>query len=216
MASASRALALDFGCVLTLDPDKTTFDRLLARAGLETAAFHRAYAAHRHGYDGGILDARGYWALVLHACRPGLSNPEIDAYLPALIDADFESWARPRAGLHQLVQRAIARGVPAAIVSNMPRGVGDRFVAAWPWLEGIHHRFFSADCGLTKPDDDFYRHVLRTTGWQASDVLFVDDLVANVDGARRWGFETLLFTGSAADLDRIAAWCDGAGHSVPR
>lgn len=205
--SRRRALALDFGRVLTLDPDKTTFDALLTRAGLEPSAFLAAYGVRRQEYDRGDLDAQGYWMSVLGACRPGIAATEVGFYLPALIDADFLSWARPRSGLHRLIQSALAQGVPTAIVSNMPEGVGDRFVAAWPWLKQIEHRFFSADFGQVKPDEGFYRHVLDRTGWTASDVLFIDDLEANVTAAARMGFSTRLFTGSQEDLDHIAGWC---------
>lgn len=202
-----HALALDFGRVLTLDPDRSAFAAVQARAGLDPEAFQGAYAARRHDYDRGDIDAGTYWTGILNACRPGISASECRLYLSALIDADFQSWARPRTALHRIVEGAIDRGTPTAIVSNMPAGVGDRFVTSWPWLKKIEHRFFSAEFGLVKPDEDFYQHVLNQTGWEPRDVLFVDDLDANVETASRLGFETLRFTGSPEDLDRIAGWC---------
>jgi len=201
------ALALDFGRVLTLDPDQSVFQPVQTRAGLEAAPFFRAYQSLRREYDRGTLDALAYWTAVLRACRPGMDGGEIASYLSDLIDADFLSWARPRSGLQRLIAEAVRRGVPTAIVSNMPGGVGDRFVKAWPWLAAVPHRFFSAEFGLTKPDEAFYRHVLGATGWKAEDVLFVDDLEENCAGAEALGFRALRFTGGRADLEAIAAWC---------
>jgi putative hydrolase of the HAD superfamily len=201
------SLALDFGRVLTLEPDKNLFDPMVTRAGLDHDAFRQAYSLHRHEYDRGSLDARTYWGRILGACRPGIGTSEVEFYLPALLEADFLSWAQPRLGLHRIIERALDAGVPTAIVSNMPEGIGDRFVQAWPWLGKIPHRFFSADFGLTKPDEAFYHHVLKKTGWRPGDVLFVDDLEVNIEAARRMGFATLLFTGSDGDLGQIARWC---------
>jgi FMN phosphatase YigB (HAD superfamily) len=88
----------------------------------------------------------------------------------------------------------------------MPPGLGPRFVRHWTWLQRIPHRFFSAEIGLVKPDEAFYRHVLNRTGWNPHEVLFVDDLPANVDAAAQLGFQTLLFTGSEEDLRTVAVW----------
>jgi len=201
-----RALALDFGRVLTLDPDPAPFDSILFRAGLDRALFHAAYTSLRHDFDRGILDAQGYWSAVWEASRPSEKHRDVRPLLPSLIDADFATWARPRRTMEALVGQALKNGTPTAIVSNMPAGVGDRFVATWPWLGGIGHRFFSADLGLAKPEPEFYRHVLEQTGWDPAQTLFVDDLAANVEGAARAGFQVLLFTGSPSDLETIARW----------
>ena len=205
--SRTRALALDFGRVLTLDPDKSTFAPHLERLGIPAPAFGRAWAERRHEYDRGHLDTAGYWKGVLQACLPNLSSAEAERWVGPLTDADFASWARPRTTLHRQVEAAIDAGIMVAIVSNMPEGLGDRFVRVWPWLARIQHRFFSADFGKVKPDDEFYLHVLEKTGWEAEQVLFVDDLPANVEAAARLGFPTLLFTGSPVDLRAIADWC---------
>jgi len=202
-----RALALDFGRVLTLDPDKSTFTPHLERLGISAEDFARAWADRRLDYDRGQIDASMYWTGVLTACQPSLSPSEASTWAGALTDADFASWARPRTALHRDVQAALDAGILVAIVSNMPEGLGDRFVRTWPWLERIKHRFFSADFGKVKPDDEFYLHVLEKTGWKADEVLFVDDLETNIAAAARLGFRTLLFTGSRSDLETIRDWC---------
>lgn len=210
--SSRRALALDFGRVLTLDPDKTTFLPHLERLGISATTFAGAWADRRHDYDRGVLDTQAYWTGVLQACRPDLDTEEASRWTSDLTDADFASWVQPRTILHRQVQAALDAGTLVAIVSNMPEGLGDRFVRTWPWLNRIQHRFFSADFGKVKPDDEFYLHVLEKTGWRADEVLFVDDLPANVEAAARLGFHTLLFTGSESDLKVIRDWCDRLEH----
>lgn len=201
-----RPLALDFGRVLTRDPDPSTFDEILVSARLDRWRFQSAYQALRHDFDRGSLDAHQYWTSILHASRPGFSASEALSMVPALVEADFASWNQPRTEMHVVIQRALDQATPLAIVSNMPPGVGDRFVREWAWLGRIPHRFFSADFGLVKPHASFYRHVLEQTGWRAPDTLFVDDLAVNIEAAAREGFSVLMFTGSDSDLETIGNW----------
>ncbi len=205
-APAPKALALDFGKVLTTSPDYTTYAALQKRLGVSAQAFGEAWARHRHEYDRGRHDALAFWSLVLDETVPGIDAQTVQTLVPELTDADFACWDQPRWDFHRVVQAALDDGVPAAIVSNMPPRLGPRFVAKWSWLQRIPYRFFSAEIGLVKPDEAFYRHVLERTGWDPGLVLFVDDLPANVEAAARLGFQTLLFTGSDEDLDTVARW----------
>jgi FMN phosphatase YigB (HAD superfamily) len=206
MSIPRRALALDFGRVLTLDQDRRPFAPFLPLLGTTDAAFHAAWGRDRPAYDRADLDTGAYWRRVLGSCAPHLGPGEVADLVPRLAEADFQSWNQPRHDLHALARRALDAGVPAAIVSNMPAGIGDRFVDQWVWLQRIPHRFFSADFGQIKPDEAFYRHVLDRTGWDPAEVLFIDDHGANIEAARTLGFATCHFTGTAGDLDQIAAW----------
>ena len=203
-----RALALDFGRVLTLDQDRLPFAPFLPVLGTTDERFHSAWARDRLAYDRADLDRDAYWTGVLAECAPTLGRGQVKELVPQLAEADFQSWNRSRGELHDLVKRALGTGVPAAIVSNMPAGIGDRFVDTWTWLQGIPHRFFSADFGHTKPDEAFYHHVLERTGWSPSQVLFVDDHGSNIEAARALGFETCHFTGAPDDYRQIARWVD--------
>ena len=56
-----------------------------------------------------------------------------------------------------------------------------------PWEEVFDHLFFSHDIGMTKPDPEAYRCVVRLAGIEAGETLFIDDLEKNVQGARAAG-----------------------------
>jgi putative hydrolase of the HAD superfamily len=53
----------------------------------------------------------------------------------------------------------------------------------------------SAEFGSRKPDPEVYRLCLRKLGVPPSSVLFVDDIAANVEGARQAGLQAFEFTG---------------------
>ncbi|MFC9691648.1 HAD-IA family hydrolase [Kribbella sp. NPDC056951] len=53
--------------------------------------------------------------------------------------------------------------------------------------------FYSCDLGLAKPDPAYFRAILAATGAPASSVLFVDDIPANVEGARSAGLHAEVY-----------------------
>jgi putative hydrolase of the HAD superfamily len=63
---------------------------------------------------------------------------------------------------------------------------------------------FSCELGRCKPELELFRAALGRAGRPPDEVLFVDDVQANVDAAASFGIAALRFTG-AADLERELA-----------
>jgi putative hydrolase of the HAD superfamily len=61
----------------------------------------------------------------------------------------------------------------------------------WPLFEGA---VVSAEIGLMKPDPAIFRHAIEKFGLVAAETVFLDDIEANVAGARSVGMEARLFT----------------------
>jgi putative hydrolase of the HAD superfamily len=61
----------------------------------------------------------------------------------------------------------------------------------WLLFEGA---VVSAEIGLLKPNPAIFRHAIETFGIIAAETVFLDDIEANVDGARSVGMEAILFT----------------------
>ena len=55
-------------------------------------------------------------------------------------------------------------------------------------LDRMTYRFASQEIGLRKPDDAIYAHVERVSGKQGGQIVFFDDLEANVAAARHRGW----------------------------
>lgn len=71
----------------------------------------------------------------------------------------------------------------------------------FPHLGLIPQPTLSFEIGALKPDPRGYREAARRTGVAAGQCLFVDDLPANVEGARQAGLQAHLFSG-APDLEQ--------------
>jgi HAD superfamily hydrolase (TIGR01509 family) len=95
----------------------------------------------------------------------------------------------------------------AFIRSLRPRVKTGLISNAWPDALDVNYRVFnattfdalvySAQEGVMKPHAEIYRRALARLGVEGAQALFVDDMQANVDGARAVGMAALLFTGSA-------------------
>ena len=61
---------------------------------------------------------------------------------------------------------------------------------------------YGAVIGFVKPERQIYEYLLAQLGLSASDVLFVDDVADNVEGAKAAGLRAAVFT-SPGDLRRL-------------
>ena len=48
--------------------------------------------------------------------------------------------------------------------------------------------------GISKPDPDFYRYILRKEGIKSENTIFVDDTEENILSAQKIGINSILFT----------------------
>ncbi len=88
--------------------------------------------------------------------------------------------------------------------------LSDAFLDARELVEGRFGEFdvmvFSAEEGVRKPDLEIYRRALSRLGVAAEEAIFVDDILANVEGAQALGIHAIHFTDSAtvrAEISRL-------------
>jgi len=113
-------------------------------------------------------------------------------------------------GMLEAVEDLRARGTRCAIATNQHR---ER--AVYMRRELGYDRLFdpmviSAEIGVAKPDPDYFRRALELLDLPAGQVLFVDDVLANVESARSVGLVAEHFAKDAGrpELDRILALHD--------
>ncbi len=172
------------------------------------------------GLDGAALDA--FLDEVSTAERPLLAGTEpfadaltrvIAAHgLPARAEDLLHVWQHlvVDAGMLDAVRALRAQGLACAIATNQHR---ER--AAYMRRELGYERLFdplviSAEIGVAKPDPAYFRYAVDRMGLPAGQVLFVDDVLENVESARRVGLVAEHFAKDAGrpELDRILALHD--------
>jgi putative hydrolase of the HAD superfamily len=65
--------------------------------------------------------------------------------------------------------------------------------------------FLSSSIGLRKPDSEAYRHVIAAIGAPAQRIVFFDDLIENIEGARACGLTAVHVTSADDVADALAA-----------
>ncbi len=129
---------------------------------------------------------------------PAIATRELKARHPGkadLIEAFYDRFdemcAHAIAPMGELVERLHRAGTPLYLLSNAPgfldswlRGPGQ---GTHPFLGRFRDYVVSGNVSCWKPDAAIYEHVCKTGGFAPETAVFIDDVVANVDGARAVG-----------------------------
>jgi putative hydrolase of the HAD superfamily len=127
-------------------------------------------------------------AIVRAAHRTGLSATDI-AQLFAQMSA---AWV-PIAGTVDLLQRLHAKGHPLFCLSNMhvaSIAYLEQTYTFWDVFTGV---VISCRVQLIKPEPAIYAYLLERYGLEASQTVFIDDTVINLEAAAQWGIQTIRF-----------------------
>lgn len=182
-----RAVIFDFGGVLCPQPDPAKIARAAQACGMSPERFWEAFWAPRLEYDAGRLEPAEYWRRVL-------GRPPGETLLTELIRHETGFWDTFDARLLEWIAELRAAGLMTAILSNLPRVLGQALRAAPGFLDHFDHVTFSCELGAVKPEPRIYAHAIEGLGVAAAEALFLDDKAANVEGARAVGLEAERFT----------------------
>lgn len=134
------------------------------------------------------------------ACSPGefAAGVVSDWALPVTPEVfldRFRTWlVAPLPGAEELV-RSVKQRVAVGCLSNTNRVHWEGRASAWPVVGLFDFRFLSFEVGLVKPDREVFEHVARRVGADPGRLLFLDDNLVNVEGARSAGLLAAQVTG---------------------
>jgi FMN phosphatase YigB (HAD superfamily) len=81
--------------------------------------------------------------------------------------------------------------VPRLMLSNTNAIHIDYVLEHYPLLNDFDAHVFSHEVGLLKPDAAIFEHALRKYGLTAGRTVFLDDIAANAEAARRLGIQAI-------------------------
>lgn len=209
-AVAIDAVVFDYGGVLTT-PVRDSIAAWQAADGIDPASFTRVLKAW--------LSPSAPMGTPIHRLEMGtLSVAEFDALLaqelttvdgrpvdPAGLLSRLFAGMRPEPAMFALAEELRSLGVAVALLSNSwgnsyPR---DRIDSLFDPV------VISGEVGLRKPWAPIYELTLSRLGLPAQRVLFVDDAVPNVEGARAVGMPALRHTDPATTRAELARLIPG-------
>jgi HAD superfamily hydrolase (TIGR01509 family) len=106
------------------------------------------------------------------------------------------------------VLRAVRRHCTAAVLSNGTTRLR-RDLHALDLIDEFDVIFNTAEIGIAKPDPAVFHHVVAQLDAATDDVVFIDDLLENVEGARSAGIRAHQHTGRESTIDFLRS------HGVP-
>ncbi len=125
----------------------------------------------------------------------------------AAVFADFyDNWLHAVPGevpgSRAILETLAARG-PVYGISNFSRELFDRTIPAYPFLGLFNGLVLSGDVGINKPDPRIYAILCERFGLDPRRCVFIDDSPRNVEAARAYGMDALVFTDAPALADAL-------------
>jgi putative hydrolase of the HAD superfamily len=198
LASEYQGVIFDFGGVLVAHQTDADQARLAGLAGVAPDQFFDLYWSHRLDYDKGILSGADYWRTVVHSGRSTVTFDTIER----LTAIDNESWMRFDPAMWEWVAQLRNTGKPVAMLSNMPRDLGEA-LGKTDRLMQFDHVTLSYELGSAKPEAAIYEHCLAGLGTAPDKTLFLDDRSENIEAAELLGIRGIHFVNRDEVLARL-------------
>jgi len=95
-----------------------------------------------------------------------------------------------------LEQLAVARaaGIRVYLATNQEHLRAAYLMERLGLADHVDGMFYSAQLGAKKPDPEFFAKVQAAVGLRADELLLIDDVAANIDAARKAGWQALHWT----------------------
>jgi epoxide hydrolase-like predicted phosphatase len=133
--------------------------------------------------------------------RTGRNTAEISA----IIDAVRESLDE-KPDTVKLLRALHQRGTELFCLSNMPMSIYDHLRRRHVFWDAFRGIVISGEVRMMKPEPEVFAHLLEKYELRPDETVFVDDLSANVDAAKRVGLHGILFKDAAqcrSELDPL-------------
>jgi putative hydrolase of the HAD superfamily len=190
LVSSYQGFIFDYGGVLVRNQSDEDQARLAAIANIPPQVFTDLYWAQRLPYDKDYVTAAQYWTGVAQTAGATLSASAIER----LTELDTESWMQFDSVMWDWVDELRRAGKRIAMLSNMPRDLGQALRTRTNKLAGFDHVTLSYEVRSAKPEPAAFEHCLAGLGTPADQLLFLDDRIANIQGAEALGIRGIQFT----------------------
>jgi putative hydrolase of the HAD superfamily len=189
----------DYGGVLVAHQSAEDAAHMADIAGLRPEVLHQLYWSDRLAYDKGLVSAEQYWNDMARRAGTTFTADQIEK----LIHADVESWLKFDESMYTFARSLVERGKKIAVLSNMPRELGETLKTRTEGFEPFAHLTLSYEVHSVKPEPQIYEHCLEGIGLKPEEALFLDDRIENVRGAQQFGIHALQFTSPAEMLPKL-------------
>jgi len=198
-ANSYDGYIFDYGGVLAHHQTDADQARLAGIAAIPQDLFFSLYWDTRLEYDKGSVTAVEYWQNIGRSANKTLSA----AVIEQIVDADNQSWMQFDQAMWDWIAELRAVGKRVAMLSNMPRDLGEALASKTNRLHAFDHVTVSYEIRSAKPEPAIYEHCLAGIGTAPERTVFFDDRIANVQGAESLGIDAVEFLNRDDVLQRM-------------
>ncbi len=184
-----KAVVFDYGCVLCFDMNPEVMQAMQAICQIQD--FSENYWKHRPDYDAGFTSEKEYWNLIVSKSQMSLKDED----LQKLTSLDNQGWCNHNEQMWQWLELLKENGLKIGLLSNMGNGTRNYLEKHFPRKMSLfHHKTFSCDVKVNKPEDAIYQHCLQGLQVNPEEALFLDDREENIIAANKLGIHTIHFS----------------------
>lgn len=198
LVDSFEAFIFDYGGVLVHHQTDADQSRLAEIAQVPERLFSELYWSNRFDYDKGLVSGAEYWQSIARDSGTQFTQQAVEE----LTEFDNTSWMRFDSVMWDWIDELRNLGKRIAMLSNMPRDLGEALKVRTDRLSNFDHVTLSYEVHAVKPEPAIYEHCLEGLGTPAEQSLFLDDRIANVQGAELVGIPAIQFTSREELLQR--------------
>ena len=146
--------------------------------------------------DRGTLDVQTITERIVARCD--IPRDFLKRFFPRVIDSMV-----PMQATIDLLNDVCRAGVPAFVLSNMPRDFARAFEGRYEFWNRFTGVVFSCDVNLVKPDRAIFEYVLNRYALSPQETIFIDDTEVNIRAAAQLGFKTIHFKDARSARRRL-------------
>ena len=191
----------DYGGVLVAHQTAADVQQLAALAEMPVDQFSDLYWVDRAAYDKAAVSGEEYWQRIAESAGRRFTAEQVQQ----LTEADVASWLKFDEQMYEFANRLKDSGKRIAVLSNMPKDLGETLKSRTKGFEPFEHLTLSYEVNCVKPNPDIYEHCVAGIGLKPSDTLFLDDRQENIEAAKRLGIYAIQFTSREEVLPGLTA-----------
>lgn len=196
-----KAVVFDFGGVMTTTTMPERVRKLSGELGIPWSAIQEGFARYRHAYDAGRITIYGMYAHIWEDA--GLEMD--DATTKRIVEADRASWLYRNERTLEWMKSLKAEGHTIGILTNMAPDFAPHFKEHFAdFIAQADAMVISGLENMHKPNRDIYDLLRSRIRRDAADLVFIDDVQENCDGAVAAGWNAIRFTSNGQVEDDFA------------
>lgn len=189
-----KGVVFDFGGVMTTTTMPERVRKVTDSLGIPWQVIEDGFSKYRRLLDGGYYDLDALYDLIFAGADIKVSAED----LAKIVEEDTASYLYRNERTLAWMKELKAKGYKIGILTNMPPAFAVHFRKTFAdFIALADAMVISGEERMFKPQRRIYELLRERIGLDASDLIFIDDVEANCEAARKAGWQAIRFVSNA-------------------